>query len=62
MSKKPIIQISVKWFDEGGTEQEVSGEYLTWESAEEGLGKLERAYEKGVVEAEQRVEEERSEE
>lgn len=55
MCKNPIIEISVKWFDSEGTENEMNAECLTWESAVEELGKLEIAYERGVVEAERKA-------
>ena len=56
------INISFTWVDATGEPQETNAECLSFESAEEELGSIERNYERAKVKAEQRAEQQLEEE
>ena len=55
------IEIKFTWVDATGEPQERNAECLSFESAEEELGSIERNYERAKVKAQQRAEDEAEE-
>ena len=62
MNSEFKINISFTWVDATGEPQERNAECLSFESAEEELGSIERDYEKKKILAEQRAEQQLEEE